>query len=89
MVWHWSIDTKKFKKKYPKEYQIWKITQQINYGLDEGEKLDEKQVKKVWSKIKPNLDPYKARLLKFLLWQKLSSLPSNLSFWNLPKNNRQ
>ena len=79
---NWSTDEKRFKKKYPKEYKLWRLTQLINYGLD-GEKLDKKEVKKVWPKIKENLDPYKKRALEYLLWGKLSSLPNNLSFWQL------
>jgi len=38
---NWSTDEKLFKKKYPEEYKLWRLTQLINYGLD-GEKLEEK-----------------------------------------------
>lgn len=78
---NWSTDEKKFKKLYPKQYRLWRLTQLINYGLD-GEKLERGEVIKAWPKIKHDLDPYKKRALEFLLWGKLSSLPSNLSFWN-------
>ena len=81
---NWSTDEKKFKKKYPKEYKIWRIVQLINYGLD-GEKLDIKEVKSNWNKIKDRLDPYKRRTIEYLIWEKLYSLPNNLSFWNWPK----
>ena len=81
-MWNWSVDEKKFKKENPKEYKLWCLTQLINYGLD-GEKLDKREVKKAWPKIKENLDPYKKRALEYLLWGKLSSLPNNLSFWQL------
>lgn len=84
-MWNWSVDEKKFKKKYPKEYRLWRLIQLINYGLDEGEKLDQKEVKKAWPKIKDKLDPYKARLIEFLLWKKQYSLPINLTFWNWHK----
>jgi hypothetical protein len=79
---NWSVDEKKFKKENPEEYKLWRLVQLINYGLD-GEKLDRKEVKKAWPKIKDRLDPYKKRALEYLLWEKLYSLPSNLTFWNL------
>lgn len=84
-MWNWSTDEKKFKKKYPKEYRLWRLVQLINYGLDEGEKLDREEVKKAWSKIKNQLDPYKARVVEFLIWGKQYSLPDNLTFWNWHK----
>ena len=80
---NWSTDEKTFKKKYPKEYRLWRLTQLINYGLD-GEKLNEKEVKLAWPKIKDRLDPYKARYFELLLWGKQYSLPTNINFWNLP-----
>ena len=66
-MYNWSVDEKKFKKENPKEYRLWRLTQLINYGLD-GEKLDKKEVKKAWPKIKDRLDPYKKRALEYLLW---------------------
>lgn len=78
---NWSIDEKQFKKTNPKAYKIWHIEQMINYGSD-SEKLDEKEVRRYWFKIKDNLDPYKKRLLEFILWKKIYSLPDNLTFWS-------
>jgi hypothetical protein len=83
-MYNWSVDEEKFKKRYPKKYKIWRIIQLINYGLD-GEKLDKKEVKKYWREIKPQLDPFKARLIEYLLWGKWYSLPTNLTFWNWHK----
>lgn len=55
----------------------------INYGLDE-EKLDEKEVKKLWSQIKERLDPHKTVYLEYLLWNKRPlSHQFTKSFWNL------
>lgn len=79
---NWSTDEKKFKKENPKEYKIWRLVQSINYGQ---EKLDESEIRENWDKIKDRLDPYKKRALEYLIWDKLYSLPNNLSFWNLPK----
>jgi hypothetical protein len=86
---NWSTDEKKFKKEDPEGYRLWRITQLINYGLDEGEKLDREEVKQAWPKIKDSLDPYKARLIEYLLWGKLYSLPNNLTFWNVSNKNLQ
>lgn len=83
-MYNWSSDEEKFKKEAPEEYKLWRLTQLINYGLD-GEKLDREEVKKAWPKIKDRLDPYKKRLLEYLLWKRLYSLPNNLTFWNLPQ----
>lgn len=70
-MYNWSVDEKAFKKKDPKGYKLWRLTQLINYGLD-GEKLDREEVKKAWPKIKDRLDPYLKDYLEFLLWPKRS-----------------
>lgn len=83
-MFNWSTDEKTFKKKYPKEYKLWRLVQLINYGLD-GEKLDEKEVKLAWLKIKDNLDPHKRAFFEYLLWnKKLSSIQFSENFWALP-----
>ena len=86
-MYNWSTDTTALKKN-PEKYAIWKLEQLINYGLD-GEKLDRKEVKRVWPKIKEKLDPYKKRAMEYLLWGKLYSLPNNLNFWNVSKKNHK
>ncbi len=80
---NWSTDEEELKRQSPEGHRVWRIAQLINYGLDD-EKLDSREVKAVWPKIKDKLDPYKARALEYLLWGKLYSLPNNLTFWNLP-----
>ena len=80
-MYNWSTDEEKFKKENPEKYRLWRLEQLINYGLD-GEKLDRTEIKKVWPKIKNNLDPYIRRAMEYLLWGKLYSLPNNLTFWN-------
>ena len=81
-MYNWSVDEEAFKKRDPEGYRLWRLVQLINYGLD-GEKLSEKEVKAAWPRIKDRLDPYKARLIEFLLWGKRYSLPNNIIFWNL------
>lgn len=81
-MWNWSVDEKTFKKRNPKEYRLWCLVQLINYGLDEGEKLDREEVKKSWLKIKDELDPNKALYIKYLLWgEKPSSNRFIENFW--------
>ena len=64
-MYNWSVDEEKFKAADPLGYDIWRIEQLINYGLD-NEKLDEKMVRKYWKKL--YLDPFKKKYIKFLLW---------------------
>lgn len=82
-MYNWSVDEKAFKKRDPGGYRLWRLTQLINYGLD-GEKLDEKEVKYAWPKIKDRLDPHKAAYLEYLLWNKKpSSRQFKENFWSL------
>jgi hypothetical protein len=82
-MYNWSIDEEKFKKEDPQGYKIWRLEQMINYGSPD-EKISERLVRKYWKKIKNKIDPYKRRLIEYLLWKKNYSLPNNLTFWNLP-----
>lgn len=66
-MYNWSVDVKKFRKVNPKAYQIWRLEQMINYGL-QGEKLNTRLLKKHWDKI--FMDPSKKEYLEFLLWPK-------------------
>ena len=66
---NWNTDEKAFKKNSPKEYALWRLTQLINYGLD-GEKLDAREVKKAWPKIKNHLKPDNRKTIECLLWNK-------------------
>jgi|GEM_PF-268398 len=80
---NWSTDEKEFKKKDPRGYRLWRLTQLINYGLD-GEKLDKQVVKDSWPEIKDALDPHKTVYLEYLLWgKKPSSRQFSENFWKL------
>ena len=92
MIWytiftmkHWSVDEEAFKKEHPEKYRLWRLAFLINYGLD-GEKLNREEVKAAWPKIKDDIDPYTRRAMEYLLWGKLYSLPTNLTFWNWRQN---
>ncbi|MDZ4229254.1 MAG: hypothetical protein U1C50_03275 [Patescibacteria group bacterium] len=85
-MFNWSTDEKNFKKKHPKEYRLWRLTQLINYGLDEGEKLDRAEVKKAWPEIKDKLDPDRKKTVEFFIWGKQwhlepGLLPDRSNFW--------
>lgn len=81
---NWSVDEKKFKKENPKEYRLWRLTQLINYGLDEGEKLDKKELIDAWPKIKDRLDPNTKVYFEYLLWGKTPSSKDIIeNFWSL------
>ena len=64
---NWSVDTK-FLSKYPKKYSLWKLEQQLSYGLDKGERIDRQELLKNWKKIAPRLDPKRREFVKFILW---------------------
>jgi hypothetical protein len=40
---NWSIDEQKFKQLSPEDYEIWKMSQMINFGCD-GEKISYKRM---------------------------------------------
>lgn len=80
MIWHWSVDVKKFKKENPKGYRLWELEQIINFGLGK-KKLSKKEVKKQWPKLKKRIDPEGKRLIEFFLWRKRYSLPPRRFFW--------
>ena len=67
-MYNWNTDTSKWNKKSD-SYQIWKLEQLINFGLN-GKKLDLKSTKKYWRKL--SLDPQRKKFLELILWQKQS-----------------
>lgn len=76
---NWSVDEEKFKRRHPRQYRLWRLTQLINYGLD-GEKLDREEVKKAWPEIKSRLDPEKQKVIEFYLWDKKWRKEPGLAF---------
>jgi hypothetical protein len=74
-MYSWSTDEPAFQAKDPKQYQIWKQIQLINYGLNE-EKLDRELLVSNWDLIKNQLDPLKASVIEYWLWGVRSSLPN-------------
>lgn len=65
-MYNWNINTNKLKKN-PEKYNIWKLEQSINFGLN-GQKLNANELKKYWGKL--NIDPQRKKLLEKWLWPK-------------------
>ena len=89
---NWNTDEEKLKREHPKEWRLWRLTQLISYGLD-GEKLDEKEVRAAWPKIRKRLDPDKRKVIEFYLWHKPwkmepGLLPDRSNFWEWYGKNR-
>ena len=63
-MYNWSTDLSELKKD-PEKYTIWKLEQLVNYGLN-GEKINEKELRKYWDKI--NIDPTTRNYLSMLLY---------------------
>lgn len=63
-MYNWNTDLKELKK-YPEKFAIWKLEQTINFGL-RGQKINIRELKKYWSKLK--LDPSRKKVLEFWLW---------------------
>lgn len=61
---NWSTDTTELKKN-PTRYAIWKLEQQINYGLERGEKISKKLLIKYFNDI--NIDEPSRKFLKSIL----------------------
>lgn len=83
-MYNWShIDEAAMKRENPEKYRLWRLTAIIeNDCLDE--RLDRREVKAAWPKIKDRIDPWTRRAIEYLLWGTTSSLPANLSWWNKP-----
>lgn len=68
-MFNWNVDEERFKNSYPEGYKLWRLSQLINYGLDREEKFNKKEIKKVWQKIKENIDPLKNITVDFLFYR--------------------
>jgi len=66
-MYNWSTD-EDYLKKFPEEYEKWRLLQLINYGLD-GERIALRKLKKYWLDIKQEIldKNVKKYIQKFLL----------------------
>jgi len=62
-MYNWTVDINKLKRNKEK-YEIWKMEQMINFGLNE-EKINKKKLKRFWNKLQ--LEPARKLFLKLLL----------------------
>lgn len=61
---NWSTDTTTLRKD-PKAYAVWKLEQMVNFGLGEGEKINERELKRHFHKLQ--IDPDRKNLFELLL----------------------
>lgn len=62
-MYNWSVDEKQLKNN-PERYKIWRLEQLANFGLN-GEKINSKDLKKYWEKIK--IDSARRKFLRAIL----------------------
>ena len=68
-MYNWSVDETKLKRD-PEAYEIWRLEQAVNYGLN-GEKLNRASLQKYFEKLFIE-DSYRREFLNMLLWEKKS-----------------
>ena len=66
-MYNWSVDEEAIKKADPEGYDAWRIQTLINYGLPNGEKLNERLTRKHWAEIKDDIIPSRRRYIELLL----------------------
>jgi hypothetical protein len=62
---NWSTDTTELKQN-PERYAIWKLEQMVNFGLDGGEKINEKELRRYFDRLAIE-DPARRKLFELLL----------------------
>jgi len=67
---NWSVDTSRLKKN-PKKYSIWKLEQQLNFGLAKNEKINKKTLKKYLPVL--NIDSDTRNFIEYILYGKKPS----------------
>lgn len=77
-MYNWNTDLSKFKSAEAKK--IWQLIQMLEYGT-RGEKISRIELIQYWPQIKDHLDPAVKRLIEYVIWGKLSLLPTSNSFW--------
>jgi len=64
---NWSTDTQRLMED-PEKYSVWQLEQQLNFGLQEGEKIDRTILEKYLPIL--NIDKDTRSLMEFLLYDK-------------------
>ena len=73
-MYNWSTNTTRLEQN-PKKFAVWKLEQQLNYGLEEGEQIDRDLAKKCFDQLK--IDQDTKNLLNYLLYDKKPSYTSS------------
>ena len=68
MPFLWDYDLEELKKSKSPRAKILLLERQINYGVEEEEKINLADVKRYWDKLQ--LFPRKRRLFEYLIWKK-------------------
>ena len=64
---NWSVN-ENYLKRFPKKYKLWKLEQQLSYGLDKDEKISRRELLRSWPPVSGRLNPKRREFIKFLLW---------------------
>lgn len=62
---NWSTDTARLKEN-PEQYAVWRLEQQLNYGLNDGEKIERKLLEKYLPVLR--IDKDTRNFLEFILY---------------------
>jgi len=71
---NWSTDAVKFKQESPENYEIWKMSQMINYGCD-GEKISYTRLVELLPKLE--IDDEMRSLLTWYINEQTKLKPTN------------
>lgn len=63
-MYNWNTNISNWDKKSD-TFQIWKLEQLVNFGLN-GEKINREALVKYWSKL--TLDPQRKKFFELILW---------------------
>ncbi|MEK7618308.1 MAG: hypothetical protein AAB410_04120 [Patescibacteria group bacterium] len=62
---NWSTDTTKLQKD-PEALRVWQLEQQVNFGLDKNERINEQELRRHFLKLQ--IDPDRRKLFELLLY---------------------
>lgn len=62
---NWSTDITKLQKD-PQALRLWQLEQKVNFGLDDGERINEQELRQNFNQIQ--IDPDRRKLFELLLY---------------------
>jgi hypothetical protein len=72
-MYNWNTDTSRLERN-EKDYELWRLEQQLNFGLHDGEKIDRSQLEKYLPELR--IDQDTRNLMEFLLYGKKPAQPT-------------